>query len=257
MKRILCLASVILLGGATPTWAVNPFACLNHGIHCICPPPPPCPDCDCPCDHGLHFCSCRRTEHAHKLIDELNCSGCCCDRIKAAEKLGCRLHADFCCDPEVLSALSHALLCDPCWEVRQAAAWSIAGQKARTNLGVLSLYLSSKIDPHYMVRDAATDALTQLLVCRRDCFKDTFAQGDAMAKSLKGKYKPGVQDCIHLLDDCLAGCGMAPTAPAPAPAPAPLPPAGKATQLSAPKLPGAITLQRDELQPAPVEVTPR
>jgi hypothetical protein len=254
MKRILCLATVMLLGGATPSWAITPFVCLNHGIHCICPPPPDCEDCSCPCDHGFHFCSCKRSEHAHKLIDELN-SACCCDRIKAAEKLGSRLHADFCCDPEVLAALSHALLCDTCWEVRRAAAWGIAGQKARTNLGVMSLYISSKIDPHYLVRDAATDALTELLVCRRNCFRETFAQADAMVKTLKGKYRPGNPDCIHLFDDCLSGCGMAPAMPAPAPAPA-LPPA-KTTQRSITTKPGAVTLQTGELQPAPIDVTPR
>src|SRR5437879_6433287 len=134
MKRIVCLSTVVLLGLAASAWG-GPFACLNIGIHCICPPPPPCPDCSCPCDKGLHFCFCHRPEHVRKLIDEL-CSDCCCDRIRAAEKLGSRLHADFCCDPEVLSALTHVLQCDSCWEVRRAAAWSIAHQKARTDLGV-------------------------------------------------------------------------------------------------------------------------
>jgi hypothetical protein len=80
---------------------------------------------------------------------------------------------------------------DPCWEVRRAAAWSIAYQKARTEEGVLALYLASKLDPHYLVRDAATDALSILLVCRRECFKDVFARGDELAKALQGKYRPG------------------------------------------------------------------
>jgi hypothetical protein len=244
MKRILCIAAV-LLGAATPSWAITPFVCLNHGIHCICPPPPDCQDCSCPCEHGFHFCSCQRTEHAHELIDQLNCL-CCCDRIKAAEKLGCRLHADFCCDPEVLAALSHALLCDTCWEVRRAAAWSIAGQKARTNLGVMSLYLSSKIDPHYMVRDAAADALTQLLVCRRECFKDLFAQADQLAKSLKGKYKPG-PDCVNLLGSCLSSCGLAPAEPVPPP----VPPTSKTSQLNSAPSGRALTLERAELPAVP------
>src|SRR5207249_5284429 len=115
----------------------------------------------------------------------------CCDRIRAAEKLGSRLHADFCCDPEVLSALVRALHCDACWEVRKTAAWSIARQKARTEEGVLALYLASKLDPHFLVRDAATDALGILLVCRRACFKDVFGHGDEMIKTLRGHYKPG------------------------------------------------------------------
>jgi hypothetical protein len=201
MKRIVYLSTVAFLVLSTSAWG-GPFACLNFGIHCICPPPPPCPDCSCPCDRGLHFSFGRKPEHVRKLIDEL-CSDCCCDRIRAAEKLGSRLHADFCCDPEVLSALAHALQCDGCWEVRKAAAWSIARQKARTDLGVMSLYLASKLDPHFLVRDAATDALAVLLVCRRDCFKDLFARADELIKSLRGKYKPGSPDCVHLLDLCL------------------------------------------------------
>jgi hypothetical protein len=134
------------------------------------------------------------------------CSGCCCDRIKAAEKLGCRLTVDFCCNPEVLGALAQALQCDSCWEVRVAAAWSIAHQNARTNLGVMSLYLASKLDPHYLVRDAAKDALDVLLVCRRDCFKDLFATLDELAKTLKGHYKPGSPECLQFLDTCVAAC---------------------------------------------------
>jgi len=245
MKRILCLAAAALLGGATTSLA-GPFACWNFGVHCICPPPPSCPDCTAPCGEGFHHSSCRKSEHAHNLINQLSCE-CCCDRIKAAEKLGCRLHADFCCDPEVLSALAHALLCDSCWEVRKAAAWSIAGQKARTDLGVLALYLASKLDPHYMVRDAANDALTQLLVCRRECFHCLFERGDAIAKGLKGHYKPGSPECCHLLEDCLTGCG----AVAAVPATSPVPPAGKTQQLGIPAATGDSTLKTGELAPVP------
>ena len=229
MKRILCLSAVALVGLAPSAFA-TPFVCLNHGIKCICPPQE-CPDCCPPCNRGHHHCSCRKTEHARKLIDQLNSSDCCCDRIKAAEKLGSRLHADFCCDPEVLSALVHALLCDPCWEVRRAAAWSIAYQNARTEQGVMALYLASKMDPHYLVRDAANDALGVLLVCRRECFKDTFAAADDLAKKLGGRYKPGTPECLQLLGTCGAADGpsngilIEEPAPAPPgkPAPAPLP----------------------------------
>jgi hypothetical protein len=190
MKRIVCLSAISLLGLASyaSAWGGG-FACINGGIHCIQPPCPPCPDCSCPCDRGLHV-TLLGAEHAHKLIDKLN-SVCCCDRIRAAENLGSRIHADFCCVPEVLSALTHALANDPCWEVRKAAAWSIARQKARTEEGVMALYLASKLDPHYLVRDAATDALSVLLVCRRECFKDLFARGDELVKVLRGKYRPG------------------------------------------------------------------
>src|SRR5262249_25411451 len=134
-------------------------------------PSPSCPDCGNPCDRGIHICTCGKSKRARCLIDELN-ADTCCERIQAARKLGCRLHADFCCDPEVLSALVHALLCDPCWEVRRAAAWSIAMQKARTDFGVLALYVASKIDSHYLVRDKAAEALDILTLCRKDCFKE-------------------------------------------------------------------------------------
>ena len=49
-----------------------------------------------------------------------------------------------------------------------------------------------------MVRDAATDALGVLLVCRRECFKDVFAHGDEMIKTLRGHYKPGQTAAIPL-----------------------------------------------------------
>jgi hypothetical protein len=219
MKRLLCLCVVIVLGMDAPARA-DLFACLNHGIHCIVPPPPDCPDCGCPCEHGIHHCSPRKCEHAHELIEQLS-SGCCCDRIKAAEKLGCRLHADYCCTPEILPALSHAIVCDSCWEVRKAAAWAIAYQKARVEQGVLALYLASKLDPHYLVRDAATDALSVLLVCRRECFKDLFTQADALVKQLRGKYEPGKEGCELVLNLCFGGPAVSTSAPAPSLVPTP------------------------------------
>jgi HEAT repeats len=190
MKRIICLSALALLGLANyaSAWGGG-FACFNWGIHCVEPPCPSCPDCSNPCDRGLHF-TLFGAEHAHKLIDQLG-GACCCDRIKAAENLGSRIHADFCCVPEVLVALTNVLANDPCWEVRKAAAWSIARQKARTEEGVMALYLASKLDPHFLVRDAATDALSVLLVCRQECFKDLFAHGDELVKALRGQYRPG------------------------------------------------------------------
>src|SRR5262249_22583575 len=151
--------------GISTLWAAGP--CCKDRCKCIEPPEPPCPDCSDPC------CKWRcptlfGSDHAYCLIDQL-CNGNCCERIKAAKKLGCQLHADFCRDPEVLVALVKALLCDTCWEVRATAAWAITHQKGRTEGAVLALYLSSKIDPHYMVRDASADALDVLLVCRREC----------------------------------------------------------------------------------------
>jgi hypothetical protein len=145
-----------------------------------------------------------RSAHAHKLIDLL-CHGDCCDRIKAADKLGCKLHADWCCDGEVLTALVGALACDPCWRVRRAAAWSLMLQTARTEQAVLALHLASKLDPHYLVRARAAEALDVLLLCRRECFKELLAQGDELVKQLRGKYKPGSPECAAVLAQCCEG----------------------------------------------------
>jgi hypothetical protein len=254
MKRVFYLAPAAALVLAAASWAAGPL-CLNHGIHCIEPPPPDCPDCGCPCDKGHRHCSAHKSEHAHKLIDELSAE-CCCDRIKAVKKLGCRLHADFCCDPEVLEALTHALMCDSCWEVRRAAAWSIQHQNARTEQGVLALYLASKLDPHFLVRDAATDALSVLLVCRRDCFKDLFAHADDLAKSLKGKYKPGSPECFQLMCGCLGGPDHA-TIHEPPIQVAPPPPAEGKGKSAAARLPaGDVTLQTGDVLKAPPAAAP-
>jgi hypothetical protein len=204
MKRFLMLAAVSLLGLQGLAWAADP--CLNHGIHCICPPHT-CPDCSGPCEHRLHLAM----GNPEKLIEQLS-GACICDRLHAAEKLSCRLHADFCCNPEILSALIRALQCDPCWEVRKAAAWSIAYQRARVEAGVLALYLASKLDPHFLVRDAANDALGVVLVGRGECFRDTYARADALIKMFpSGRYKPGTPECLQLAEGC---CGVvAQTAP--------------------------------------------
>jgi HEAT repeats len=210
MKRFLLLAVFALFGFGASARA-DILNCLNHGIHCICPCPT-CPDCTGPCEHRLHLCTCHQQASAQKLIEQLS-SACTCDRLHAAEKLGCRLHADFCCTPEILGALVHALQCDPCWEVRKAAAWSIAYQGARVDAGVMALYLASKLDPHYLVRDAATDALGVVLIGRGECFRDTFARADALIKTFPGgRYKPGTPECLHLAEAC-AGV-VARTAPA-------------------------------------------
>jgi hypothetical protein len=201
MKRFLLLAGVALLGvqGSALAEVLAPN-CLNHGIHCICPPPP-CLDCSGPCEHRLHLAK----GNAEKLIEQLS-SACTCDRLHAAHKLGCRLHADFCCNPEVLAALIRALQCDPCWEVRRTAAWSIAYQGARVEMGVMALYLASKLDPHFLVRDAASDALGVVLVGRGECFRDTYARADALIKTFPGgRYKPGTPECLHLAESC---CGV-------------------------------------------------
>lgn len=206
MKNIFLMAAAGLALAVPAAAHAGGFACCNKGIHCQCPEPS-CPDCSCPCDHGLHICTARKTERAHALIEDLHACDCC-TRISAARKLGHRLCVDFCCDPEIVPALVAALLCDTCWEVRRAAAWSLAYQNARTPPAVFALYVASKLDPHYMVRDGATEAMGVLLVCRRDCFKDLFAAADVLIKELRGKYKPGAGECIALLSDACGQCGL-------------------------------------------------
>jgi hypothetical protein len=206
MKHGIGLIALAFLGWTSPAWASG-ICLFNCGVACKPIPATDCPDCGCPCDQGHHHCSPRKSERAQQLIGELS-SDCCCDRIKAARKLGYRFNADFCCDPQVLDALINAVLCDPCWEVRQAAAWSIALQRARTDSGVLALYFASKADPHYMVRDSATQALGILTVCRQPCFKEVYAYGDQLIKTFKGKAKPGCADCQLLVAAVEHGCGM-------------------------------------------------
>ncbi len=202
MKRLLWLTLIVL--PVLPAARADDGSCCGRGVHCVTPPAPPCPDCDCPCDRGLHLCGPWKARRACDLAGRL-ADGDCCERLRAAQKLGSRLHADFCCSPEVLPALLRAIQCDSCWGVRRAAAWSVALQRAHTPEAVLALYLASKLDPHYLVRAKAQEALEVLLVCRKGCFKDVFATGDELAKQLKGKYKPGSGECIDL-GQCSAAC---------------------------------------------------
>jgi hypothetical protein len=155
----------------------------------------------------MNLLICDRSE---ELIAALQaCNGDCCDRIKAAEKLGNRFHADYCCNPDVLTALIGALQCDKCWEVRRAAAWSILLQDARTEEGVMALYISSKTDPHYLVRAKAAEALDILTVCRDACFADLYKRADDLIKQLKAKgYKPGSDNCRVIFGEACAACDV-------------------------------------------------
>jgi hypothetical protein len=198
MKRALVVSLLALLAAAPGAWA-GLFTCCNWGIHCMEPPPP---TCDCEDAHGHGHCSAWKSAHAEKLIDQLCHGECCCERIKAAEKLGCCLHADWCCCPDVVSALVNAMQCDTCWEVRRAAARALGFQGARTHYTVLCLYVASKADPHYMVRDGAKEALDILLVCTRDCYQKLFDSVDKEIKKIKPYYKPTTGQCVHLEGDC-------------------------------------------------------
>ncbi len=222
MKRLIGLALAALLTAAAPSWAG--FFCLNCGIHCMVPPPPRCPACDCPCDHGHHHCPAWKSRHAQELIEKLHTGDCCC-RIEAAKKLGCRLHADFCCNPEVLDALIGALQCDPCWEVRRHAAWGIMRQHARTEMGVLALYLSSKLDPHYLVRDRAAEALGILTLGKQECYTRLLEGADLLIVELrKARYRPGSENCKLMFTQACLGLGVSATVAPPPQGPEPLPP---------------------------------
>ena len=194
MKRLIVITLTALIGTAASAMAAHP-CCTPQ---CITPPGPNCPDCSSPCDHCLHL-SLGGCEHVQKLIQGLD--GCtCCDRICAVKKLGCCLHGDFCKNPEILDALVHALQCDPCWEVRRAAASAILGQHARTEQGVLALYIASRLDPHCLVRDRAAEALDILTLGRKECFAGVFENGDKLIADLKkAGYKPGSENCSAIL----------------------------------------------------------
>ena len=187
VRRLFFLALPALLGLAASAQAGLPGGCKTRCIE----PPEDNPNCKCPCEKRLNLCLFGK-DHAHKYFDRLNCDETCCVRVKAVRKLGSRLCADFCNDPEVLEALISALFYDPCWLVRKEAAWSIHGQRAYTDEALLALYISSKIDPHVMVRARAAEALDLLTLCRRKCYKDLYAFGDNAIKELKAvKFIPG------------------------------------------------------------------
>lgn len=205
MKRIFLLAAVAWLGLAASAWG-GWFECCNWGIHCMCPVPY-CPDCSCPCERRQHLLIPGSDARAHELIEALACGKCCCDRIQAAEKLGHPHCVDFCCTPEIIPALVHALQCDTCWEVRYAAAWSLARQEARIPEAVLALYLASKLDHHYMVRARSIQALDVLLVCRRDCFKELFASADQLIPAIREFYNPTKGKCIDVMSLFNQFCG--------------------------------------------------
>jgi hypothetical protein len=231
MKRLLSLTLAALFCLAASAMA-GPFAGHCCQPQCITPPGPNCPDCSCPCDHGLHI-SLASCEQIEKLIGDLHaCS--CCERIRAARRLGHHLIADFCNNPEVLDALINALQCDPCWEVRDAAAWAIMKQKARTEKGVLALYIASKLDPHYIVRADAAEALDILTLGHKECFTDTIAGAGNLINELKKQgYKPGSANCSVII-------GAAPGTPTPAPAGDKKVDAGVITPIPAAELPARL-----------------
>jgi hypothetical protein len=243
MRRILLLAAAALVGLAG---AARADGLLRHDCcpTCYPIPCPDCPDCPCPCDHRLPL-TLFGPEHAQCLIEALHC-GNACERLKAAQKLGSRFHADFCCDPCVLEALVNALECDPCWEVRRAAAWGLLGQNARTENGVLALYIASKVDSHYLVRARAAEALDILTVCRAACYKCLYERGDRIVKRLKElKWKPGMDCCREVFCAAVVAADAPPEVPAP--------PVEKLQEKPAEKLPTPKT----SLELVPTPAAPR
>jgi len=230
MKRSMILAGVTLLAVCQTAWSIG-FVCCNKGIHCICPPPECCPDC-CTCE-GHHHTSEAQAARADKYVHELECADCCCDRITAARKLAHRWNGDVCCDPQVEPALIHALLCDPCWEVREAAASALLFQHDNQPPAVVALFVSSKLDHHYLVRAKSGEALDIVLLCRRACFKDLLGDmgKQLLAALAKAGFRPGTANCMFIMDQCAAACGIAAEgAPLPSqqlPAPEQLPPLKK------------------------------
>ena len=143
------------------------------------------------------------------LINELDCKDSC-RHIAVVKKLGCRLHVDYCLEPAMLDALLHALQCDPCWEVRRAAAWSLFQQNARTEPSVLALYISSRLDPHYQVRVRAAEALDLLTLGKVECYTELYKAADQLMRVLQAKgYRAGRDCClITSATACAPGGGL-------------------------------------------------
>jgi hypothetical protein len=145
---------------------------------------------------GHHFNPPFSAAHTAKAVEQLqDCRPH--DRSMAVCKLGCCLYTNPACHPEVVPALITSLQCDGAYQVRVKAAWAIAFQNIANQCGWTALYVSSQLDPHWLVRDTASNALkvieTQLDPSIIAAWK---TRGNALAKQWKGKYKPGKPDCM-------------------------------------------------------------
>jgi len=119
------------------------------------------------------------------------------DRQVAARKLGNAWNVNIQSHPEVVVALITALQCDSAWEVRNNAAWAIAFQNVANQSGWTCLYVASKLDPHWMVRDTAANAMKviEARVCL-DCIKSWKTRADSLVKQWKGRYNPGKSEPV-------------------------------------------------------------
>ncbi len=185
--------------------------CASYkGISCYQPPAPePC-ICDDPCTKRGRLCLPWYSSKTAALLEQLqDCHYRC--RAEAAKKLGSRLCTDYCCHPEIVPALVHTLQCDSCWVVRRAAARALGYQVAANQCVWTALFLASRLDPHYLVRDEAADALaivqTQISL---GCIREYREAAEAFEKAVKGHYKPGKPGCELVYppfcDGCPPGC---------------------------------------------------
>lgn len=166
-----------------------------HGIRCYEPlSPEPCV-CEDPCAKRWHLCLPGQSARTAKLLEQLHdCHYRC--REEAAHKLGSRVHTDFCRHREIVPALVHTLQCDPCWVVRRAAAKALGYQVVADQFAWSALFLASRLDPHYLVREQAADSLTIIQTqITPACIKEWRAEAEAFEKQMKGKYKPGKETC--------------------------------------------------------------
>jgi hypothetical protein len=209
MKRSALVAA--LLGPAIVLSAVAGHRKDGDGadrlIQCLlspyrCSPCPKHPECPQRCQNDC----CHQPLPQPKAVEPCEESDpCCCtraQRVKAAHALG---SFDACCVPQVVPALTHALMCDPAWQVRAAAAralrWSQpfhcddAACDCQREEVIAALRIAEKNDPYWIVRSEAKDALGVLSVCNKCCYDEIIRQADVIAGKLKPIYKPGGENC--------------------------------------------------------------
>jgi len=203
------VATVAITSTVATAWAGHRKNCDKAECHiqcllspCKCSPCPKHPECPQRCQNDC----CHQPLPQPKAVEPCEESDpCCCtrsQRVKAAHALG---SFDACCCPQVVPALIHALMCDKDWQVRAAAAralrWSqplncdAASCDCQREEVVAALRIAEKLDPYWIVRSEAKDALGVLGVCNKCCFDEIEKKADEIAAKLKPIYKPGGENC--------------------------------------------------------------
>ena len=187
MKRTLLIMTLVLL--APPCPAASGPPCRNDGSgeigHCWSWP----------------WCGHRTAVLLQKLRDP------CPDvRFKAAVHLGCCCETNAATHPEIVPALVQALQGDSCWQVRRQAAWSLAYQNACNRCGWASLFVASKLDPHWAVRDSAANAI-KVIEPRIDeeCIRQLGVWGKSVVAQFENCYQPGKISCAAIFAVCCGG----------------------------------------------------